>query len=521
MTSSDVIPGPAVSFEELLQRSAGAQPSAVALRHGERVVSHPELARRVRSLAEGLRGLGVESGDRIGVVLRNSPELLELFLAAAISEAVLVPVNYRLAQPEMRWILDDVEPRVVVLGQGFGTLTEMIAELAASPVVVGVDDGLGPDAILYESLLEQPTSLLTPEPEMPVMISYTGGTTGVPKGVVLTQAGFLASMRQEIPGLSIGRETLLAAMPLFHIGIVHALTVLSLGGEVILLERVDLAEVCEHIERYRVTMTVLLPTSVVDLLALEDHDLSSLRRLLYGGAPMPQHAAARASQRFGQVLIGVYGLTESGGVAAALLGPDHDAQEPEGELSRLTSVGRALPGVIVQCCDPETGAPLPTGEEGEIVITTPATMTDYWRRVELTDEAIREGRLHTGDIGVIDHRGYIFLRDRKSNMIITGGENVYPREVEDALLAHPFVLEAGVLGMPDSRWGESVTAFVATHPEAPSSEVLIDFCRGLLAGYKCPKRIVFVDRLPRSVVGKIDKRALRALALDGERPPVA
>jgi acyl-CoA synthetase (AMP-forming)/AMP-acid ligase II len=509
-----------MSFDQMLDHNARHAAAAAALRTGERVISHGELAQRVGGLAAGLLTLGLAPGDRVAVMLRNCPELIELFLAAALSNMVLVPLNYRLAEAEIRWILEDVEPSAIVLGPGFEAVADTIATLTFSPAVIGLEGArLGPDSIELERLsagVELDRHARTPDPAAAVMISYTGGTTGVPKGVVLTQGGFLASIRQEIAGLDLHSETLLAAMPLFHIGIVHALAVLSLGGNVILLERVDLPEICEQIDRHRVTMTVLLPTSVADMLKLRGHDLSSLRRLLYGGAPMPVHAAALASERFGHVLIGVYGLTESGGVASALLGPDHVGGEPGAELPRVWSVGRALPGVEIEACDPGSGASLATGEEGEIVIRTGAAMSGYWRRPDLTAGALRGGRLYTGDIGFVDHRGYLFLRDRKSNMIITGGENVYPREVEDALLAHPDVVEAGVVGLPHARWGEAVTAYVAMRAGSVHSEdALIQFCRDRLAGYKCPKRIVFLGELPRSVVGKVDKRALKALDAAG------
>lgn len=507
-------PKPLTSFRQLLDRAR--EDDGVALRVDEHVVSYRELARRAGSVAGGLRALGLLPGDRVAVVLRNCPELLELFLAAALSQTILVPINYRLAEAEISWILEDVEPSAVVLGPGFETLAGTVAALSRLPPVIALEGaGLGPEMIDYEEVGagEEPDSdAASFDAAAPLMISYTGGTTGVPKGVVLTHAAFLASIGQEIAGLDLRRERLLAAMPLFHIGIVHALAVLSLGGCVVLLEQVNLSEICEQIDRHRVTMTVLLPSSVADLLAIRGHDLSSLRRLLYGGAPMPPNAAALASERFGHILVGVYGLTESGGVVSALLGADHSDDEPGGELPRIRSVGRALPGVTIECCDPDTGALLTPGEEGEIVIRTEAAMSGYWRRPELTAAAIREGRLHTGDIGVIDDRGYVFLRDRKSNMIITGGENVYPREVEDVLLAHPDVIEVGVIGLPDERWGEVVTAYVVLRPDSvPSAGSLMQFCRGHLAGYKCPKQVGFLAELPRSVVGKIDRRALRNL----------
>lgn len=517
MTSSSFYePKPLTSFGQLLDNSRNAD-DGVALRLGERVVSHGELVRRAGSLAAGLRELGLLPGDRVAVVLRNCPELLELFLAAALSETILVPINYRLAEAEISWILEDVEPSAVVLGPGFETLAGTVASLSRPPTVIALEGaGLGPEMIDYEEVgtgeeLDYHAAASF-DPAAPVMLSYTGGTTGVPKGVVLTHAGFLASIRQEIAGLDLRRETLLAAMPLFHIGIVHALAVLSLGGCVVLLERVDLSEICEQIDRHRVTMTVLLPSSVADLLAIRGRDLSTLRRLLYGGAPMPPNAAALARERFGDILVGVYGLTESGGVVSALLGRDHIGDEPAGKLPRIRSVGRALPRVTIECCDPDTGALLTAGEEGEIVIRTEAAMSGYWRRPELTSAAIREGRLHTGDIGVIDDRGYVFLRDRKSNMVITGGENVYPREVEDVLLMHPDVVEVAVIGLPDERWGEVVTAYVVLRPDSVlSAGSLMQFCRGRLAGYKCPKQVGFLAELPRSVVGKIDRRALRNL----------
>ena len=506
------------SLRQILVDNDVARGDAAALVHGDRTVTHRELHRRALSLAAGLRGLGLSPGDRVALMARNSPELVELFFAAALSGTVLVPLNYRLAEAELRLILEDVAPSVLALGEGFEHVAELAARLATvPPVVIGLPDSAPVElARSYDSLVTDappPETAFAPENDSLLVLMYTGGTTGVPKGVMLSHHGILCTVGLELDGFGFRNETMLAAMPLFHIGILHALSTLACGGRVILHDRVDIAAIAETIERDRVTMTVLLPVSVGELLAHQaarPRNLSSLRYLLYGAAPMSPQVAQRASDAFGDILFGVYGLTESGGVISVLPGPDHTTDRPGEVAPKLASVGRALPGVRIECRTAE-GCRAAAGEEGEIVVASESTMIGYWQRPDLTAEAVRDGYLLTGDIGTIDADGYLYLCDRKSSMIITGGENVYPREVEDLLTAHPLIIEAGVVGVPDERWGELVMAYVVSADEGLTEEAVIAHCRGPLTGYKRPKAVRFVDALPRTAVGKIDKRALRSL----------
>jgi acyl-CoA synthetase (AMP-forming)/AMP-acid ligase II len=507
------------SFHAFLEQNSRAVPEGPALLQGERVLNHDDLRRRCRGLAAGLAAQGVRPGDRVATMLRNCPELVEMFIATALVGAVAVPLNYRLAENELRLTLEDIEARAIVVGPGFENVWE-IADGLGGPQVVKI--GLpgverSEDVLDYEQLAADDASGFAPaavRPDTLLALMFTGGTTGRPKGAMLTHGSVLSTIGYEIDGMGIGAETMLASMPLFHIGILHALTVLAQGGSVVLQERVEIPAIAAAIERHGVTMTVLLPTSVGELLdqrAAAGSDLSTLRFLLYGAAPMSPDVARRASAELGEVLVGVYGLTESGGVVCSLRGSDH-LPGPDGDVPKLMSVGRPLPGVSIECRD-EDGNPLPADTEGEIVIAADSVMAGYWRRPELSADAVRDGFLHTGDIGVVDGDGYVFLRDRKSNMIITGGENVYPREVEDVLTEHPDVHEAGVIGLPDERWGEAVTAFVVLDREpGTSAEELMEHCRRRLTGYKRPKRIVFIASLPRTVVGKVDRRALRELA---------
>jgi acyl-CoA synthetase (AMP-forming)/AMP-acid ligase II len=504
-------------FPDVLESNAGTVPDGPALTYRGAVTTHRELRDRAHAVAGAFRSLGLGKGDRVAVKLYNRPELLELLFGAALSGVIMVPLNYRLAESELMRILDEVEPSVLFLTSEFKESATGSAALARPPRLVYVGSEPIAGAASYEQLLAEAGP--APEesqgsPDDLLSIMYTGGTTGGSKGVMQSHGGWVSAVESEVAGVRFGQETMLAAMPLFHVGMVHPLCVLSLGGHVILHERVVLEDILDTIERDRVTMTVLLPTSVGDierLLQERPRDVSSLRHLLYGAAPMPLTTVARAIGSFGAVLTGVYGMTEASGTVATLGKSDHQREMSSGQEARLQSVGRPLPGISAECWD-EDGRPLPANEVGEIVLRGGGVMKGYWRRPDMTAEALRDGCLRTGDLGRIDEDGYIFLVDRKSNMIITGGENVYPKEVEDVLVGHPDVLEVAVLGVPDEKWGEAVSALVVPRPGCELSEGdILEYGREHLTGYKRPRAIRFADALPKTTVGKVDRRALADL----------
>lgn len=515
-------PGPAAAigargFPDMLDANAAAVPDHPALSYGDRVVTHGQLRERALAVTRMFRSLGLRKGDRVAFKLYNRPELFELWFGAALSGVALVPVNYRLAESELLRILEEVEPSALLLTADFAESAAGAATLPRPPQLVHVGEQPIAGAHGYGRLLEE----AGPEPfdgecargDL-LSIMYTGGTTGGSKGVMQSHGGWVSAVESEIAGIGFGVETMLAAMPLFHVGVVHALCVLSQGGHVILHERVVLEQVLDAIERHRITMTVQLPTAVGELqrlLETRPRDVSSLRHLLYGAAPMSLDTVTRAIEAFGDVLTGVYGMTEASGTVAILGKADHQPVMSTDQVERLKSVGRPLPGIEARCWD-DDGRETASNEIGEIVLRGGGVMQGYWRRPDLTKDVLVDGHLRTGDLGRIDEEGYIFLVDRKSNMIITGGENVYPKEVEDALARHPDVIEVAVVGLPDEKWGEAVSALVVARAGSGLSEQdIFRYARSHLTGYKRPRVIRFVAALPKTTVGKVDRRALAGL----------
>jgi acyl-CoA synthetase (AMP-forming)/AMP-acid ligase II len=351
-----------------------------------------------------------------------------------------------------------------------------------------------------------------PRSEHIASILYTSGTTGRPKGAMLTHAGLIAlygAWAHELAA-DLGDKILLS-MPFFHIGARSQGGAMTYRGGTIVMHRVfDAKEIVRTIERERITQLHLAPTLVQQVLDLPDidrYDLSSLKTLNYAAAPMPLTVLKRAMKRFGPVLINGFGQTE--GAGTTLRKQYHRPEGTERDLKRLTSVGQPLPDTRVRIVG-ERENEVPVGVIGEICLHSPQNMLGYWNNSAATIEALRGGWLHTGDMGYVDEDGFVYLADRKKDMIVSGGENVYSREVEEALMSHASVADAAVIGVPDRRWGEAVKAIVVVKRGASVTvEALIAHCHAVIAGYKCPKSVAFVDELPRLPSGKVSKLALR------------
>ncbi|MCW2993091.1 MAG: long-chain-fatty-acid--CoA ligase [Conexibacter sp.] len=503
------------SIASIIDANAASYGDRLALVDGERRYTHRELLERCRDLAAGLAGHGLRRGDRLAVLLQNQAELIELLYATARLGVVLVPLNYRLAPAEIRDVLLDCAAATLVVGDGYAQqLDEMIEGLTSAPEVFFTDanpptGGRPLDDLRRGDLPAPPTAF---DDADPLALIYTGGTTGRPKGVVITHGGLTASVARESAHLGFRPDDVsLCAIPLFHVSIVHMLSVAWAGGSAILMSKIESQALLEAIERHGVTHTTLIPTSIGDLLAhpaIGDYRLSTLRMLVYGGAPIPPETLERTIETFGEVLVQVYGLTEASGVVSVLAPEDHRL---EGETAgRLRSAGRPLPGLAIEIRQGD-GTLAPTGHEGEIVVLGSGLMGGYWQRPEETAEALHDGALATGDVGRLDDDGFLYVVDRKKEMIISGGENVYPKEVEDAIGHHPLVAEVAVVGVPHPRWGEAVKAYVVPRPGSVLTESdVIEHCRGLLARYKTPREVELCDSLPRTSVGKVDKNRLRA-----------
>ncbi|MBL6457403.1 long-chain fatty acid--CoA ligase [Belnapia sp. T6] len=503
---------PPFRLASAISRAASIRGDGVALVDGARRYTWRQHADRVARLAAGFRALGLEPGDRISILAESGHAYIEAYHAALWVGGVLAPVNSRFAPPEMAEMLADATPRLLIADAAHAGLA---AELAA---------GMEQPAELLDIAEDSPRSLEAliaahaPMPdaghggEDPACIFYTGGTTGRAKGVVLTHAGLATNALNVSSALGFSAEMVhLHCGPLFHLGAgarVYATTLFA--GTHIVLPRFDAAEVLRTIARERVTTAVVVPAMVTAMLEVPDfaaHDVSSLRMLSYGAAPMPQALIEALLARLpGVGLAQSYGQTELSPVATMLLPRDHIAGSP-----LLRSAGQTVPNVELRIADAQD-SPLPAGEVGEVQVRGPTVMQGYWNRPEETAQALRGGWMHTGDAGYLDARGYLFLVDRIKDMIVSGGENVYCAEVENALHDHPAVLECTVFGIPHERWGEAVHAIVVTRPGAEATEAaLIAHCRTRIAGYKCPKTIeVRAEPLPRSGTGKVQKGALRA-----------
>jgi long-chain acyl-CoA synthetase len=466
-----------------------------------------ELFERSRRIGAGLSKLGIAAGERVVVTMANSPEVGIAYQALWRAGAVVTPASFLLSVEELRHVVSDSEAVAVITTPEFADkASEAAAGLDGVRFVISSGDveGLVPLSSLEEA---EPAEIVARSDDELAALMYTGGTTGRAKGVMLThanldyagRAGFEASY---VPGVNRG----LASLPLSHsYGLL--VTIASLHhperGVGVLLRWFDPVAFLELIAEHRLQQTAVVPTMLQILLSqpLENYDLSSLRFVTSGGAPLAPEVAEQFIRRVpGASIRQGYGLTET----AALISSSPVGQEKPG------SVGLPVPGTEVRIVD-DQGRALPAGEVGEISARSPGVMRGYWHSPEVSAEALRDGWLYTGDLGYVDEQGYLFIVDRKKDLIIRGGFNVYPRDVEDALLEHPALEGAGVVGRPDQRHGEEVVAFVSLRPGAElSAAELVDWARERIGGYKYPREVHVVDAVPLTNVGKVDRKTLRA-----------
>lgn len=482
-----------------------------------RRASWGETVERIARAAAVLADLGVHRGERFAVLSRNTFRHFELLHAGYWMGAVPVPINYRLAPPEIAYILEDSGCRVLAAEDVFLQLLES-APLAPwrNGALLVAQEPLADPRPQYEARLAraQPAPLQDAAEEDDAILLYTGGTTGRSKGVCLTHRNVVSNGHQINATLRFAPgEVYLHVAPMFHSADLLASAFTFLGLTHAFLPQFSARALLEAIARYRVTMTMLAPTMIVLTLqepGLAGYDISSLKRLYYGSSPMAVEWIRRALERFqGIDVIQSYGLTETSPILTVLGMDEHRRALASGEFERLKSAGAPVPGLDLRIVD-DTGTELAAGEVGEVAVRGPNVMRGYHNRPDETAQALRGGWFHTGDVGRVDAEGYLYLLDRKKDMVITGGENVYSSEVEAALYQHPAVHECAVIGVPDERYGEALLAAVVPAPGAALSESdLIEHCRGRIGGYKIPRRFAFLDALPKSTMGKILKTELR------------
>jgi acyl-CoA synthetase (AMP-forming)/AMP-acid ligase II len=497
-----------------LHRNLQQNPDRPATIYRDRVLTTAESVDRIARLAGGLTGIGVQRGDRVGILALNSDRYQEYFLAVPWIGAVLNPVNIRWSPAEIAYSLVESDTRVLVVDDAFAPVIPALREqFPGLATVIHCGDGdLPTGALSYEALVADhaPIEDTRTGGDALLGVFYTGGTTGHPKGVMLSHNNLLVS---SIGALASGHFVssggrLLHTAPLFHLaGIAAWAAGCQVGSTHVIVPMFNPTEVMAAIAEHQVTDALLVPTMIqmlVDDPGVADNDMSSLVHLVYGASPISEAVLERARKVFPAAgFTQAYGMTELSPCATLLTPADHD----DPALHR--SAGRAAPHVEVRIVDPndiEVGR----GEVGEIVVRGDNVMLGYWNRPEDTAAAVRDGWMHTGDGGRMDENGYVFIVDRIKDMIITGGENVYSAEVENALASHPAVAACAVIGVPDSDWGERVHAVVVLLPgQQATGDEIRAHCKTLIAGYKAPRSVDFVDALPLSGAGKILKRELR------------
>jgi long-chain acyl-CoA synthetase len=501
-----------------LSNAAERHPDRPALIWGDQVTNYHQANARANALAAALHELGLAQGDRVGVFMWNRPELLESFFATWKAGGCVVPLNARFVADEAVYHLQDPRASVVVFDEEF---REMMAEVRDHlPDVkhfICVGEPL-PGQLAYEELVEH--HLGTPAPSVQVKdddlgwLFYTSGTTGKPKGAMLTHGNltfmavaWVADLMHLEP-----EDVALHAATLTHGAGFHALALTMKASAQVILKpaRFDADNFCATVARHRVTNTWLVPTQIKILLNhadLEKWDLSSLKWVVYGGSPMYVEDLKQAQQRIGRVFVQLFGQGETPMTGTYLRREEHVIAGPESK--RLASCGHARSGIEVRILD-EQDHEASRGVAGELCVRGPSVMKGYWERPEATSETLRHGWLHTGDVAYMDEQGYVYILDRTKDLIITGGSNVYPREVEEVLLQHPAISEVCVIGVPDELWVEAVKAVVVLKPGMTASAGdIIAFAGERMAGYKKPKSVDFVGELPKNPVGKVLKRELR------------
>ncbi|MEK6299157.1 MAG: long-chain-fatty-acid--CoA ligase [Acidobacteriota bacterium] len=507
-----------MSIVDGLKKSVASSTHKIAAICGTRRYSFIELNERVDRLSSALIGLGVERGDRVAVLALNCHRFFELYYAIAQIGAVVVPINFRIPPREIKYILDHSGSRAIAVDAALTPSLEAIrSQLETVQQFISIADQPAPGYLAYEELIAANSPLVdAPKIEDDELLGlfYTSGTTGEPKGVMLTHRNMLSNIEHSESVFDyLPTDIYLHSAPMFHLADGAAVfSNTARGATQAFVPRFEPKHVLETISSERITLALFVPTMINFLLQepnIDSYDLSSLRHMTYGASPIAPETLKRAMKVFGCDFGQGYGLTEASPLLTVLTAEDHAAVNEKSE-RRLASCGKPVKGVDVRVVSFE-GSDVKPGEVGEIIARGPNIMLGYWKRPADTEQAIVDGWLHTGDLATVDEDGYIYLVDRKKDMIVTGGENVYSTEVEAALYEHPAIKEAAVIPVPDADWGEAVHACVTLCDGARlEPEELIEFCRERLANYKLPRSVEIIEgELPKGGTGKILKKQLR------------
>jgi acyl-CoA synthetase (AMP-forming)/AMP-acid ligase II len=512
-------------LHDTLDYSAREFPDADFAFFRGRRLSYREAVATANRMANALVGAGLASGERFAVLSKNSIELALLYYAGSKAGAVPVPLNYRLAAPEWSYIVRDAGARVLFaqasLAEALEPVRGELAEVKRWVSLDGAPAGYEPLARFLAGQPEHaPERTITPDDDAYQM--YTSGTTGRPKGAVLTHRAVVAQLHQALLGFGAqtGERALIVA-PLYHAAAaVTTFATVQMGGTLWIQDDFVPAEVVKALSEDRIAFAMLVPAMIqfclVGVPDVAERRYDDLRLIIYGASPISEQTLRRAIDVFGCDFLQGYGMTETTAAATYLFPADH-RRALGGEPHLLLSAGRPLLGTEVRIVD-ENDQAVPNGAIGEVAVRGPQLMRGYWNLPEASADALRGGWMHTGDAGVLDDEGFLFIQDRVKDMIVSGGENVYPREVEDVLFQHPAVADVAVIGVPDERFGEAVKAIVVLKAgESVTAEALLEFSKGRLGGYKRPRSVEFAATLPRNPSGKVLKKELREKYWAGHR----
>jgi acyl-CoA synthetase (AMP-forming)/AMP-acid ligase II len=509
MTLTPVYP----TLGEALADQAARKGGEIAFVFGDRRTTFAELDQRATQLARALISSGCGPGAIAAVLGKNSDRYGEVIFGAARAGAITLAMNWRLARPELEYIANDTKPRILFFDNAFEDEARHLGDLDPDLLLVNLDEKI-PGVLDYEGFLQRADparELPKVDPREPTVLLYTSGTTGLPKGVLTSQYGLLFNLTQSLhtdpPTSPRADDVVLLSPPLFHSGgLCILVSAIMYGSRTIVLREAKVPDMLAAIEVHKVTRAVIIPALMPQIIeaASAGADLQSLKTVCYGMSPIAESVLVDMVRLLSCKFVQQYGMTEVSGSATNLGPDDHYVGSPH-----LTSCGRALPDTEMMVRG-ENGGPAPPGQPGEVLLKTPSHSVGFWRERRRTAPDLASGWYETGDIGYLDEQGYLFLCDRKKDMIITGGENVYSAEVESVLARHPAIDRVAVIGVPSEKWGEEVKAVVLPRPGAnPDPREIMAFARDHLAGYKAPKSVDFVSELPLTSVGKIAKNVLR------------
>ncbi len=503
------------SICSFIQRAAQTRPNEVATVLGDRRQTWSEICDRIRATAGALQDYGIQPGDRVAICALNSDRYMELMYAIPWMGAVAVPMNIRLAPPEMHHWLEDSGSRIVFTDAMFAEVMNSLlykGDLALEKVI-GIEPGICDTSIEDFASRDNPIGDYVTSGDDLAYLQYTGGTTGRSKGVMMTHNNLVASTLQTLPELDIANgDVMLRSAPMFHAAdIAIGMMGTVMRNRNVFVPAFDPVKVLDIIEKEKVSCGVLVPTMVgmvLNVPNIKERDLSSFRKIYYGASPMPEAVLKKGMELLPQTSFGqAYGQTECGPVLTVLSTEDH-ANPPYPEV--LRSAGQATPGVELKIVD-DNGNEVPTGEVGEVIARGDNVTPGYWNLPEVTAKTLINGWIHTGDGGKLDANGYLYIVDRVKDMIITGGENVYSVEVEQAVYSYPGVAQCAAIGIPHEEWGEQVHVIVVPMPDTKiDTDALIAHCKTQIAGYKCPRSVdIRLEPMPLSGANKILKTELR------------